>query len=120
MWIDILWGIASAKHFFSWRADHLGRNADVKNGFETGFRNGLAELPEAYQRQNIRLSTQETHINYEKYGIITLTTSEGSVYTFNYVVVTAPLSVLGITVQNNRHILNWAPPLPRGFQDFLP
>ncbi|OBA22940.1 FAD/NAD(P)-binding domain-containing protein [Metschnikowia bicuspidata var. bicuspidata NRRL YB-4993] len=120
MWDGILWEVASAKHFFSWGADHLGRNAHDKNGFETVFRNELAELPEAYQKQNIRLNTQVTHINYENNDYVTLTTSEGSVYTSDYVVVTAPLSVLRITDQNDRHILNWAPSLPQRFQNFLP
>lgn len=120
LWDGILWDFASAKHAFLWGVDHLGRNAYVKNGFINVFKNELIELPESYQKGNIRLNTQVTDINYEQKDIVTVSTSNGTTYTSDYVVVTTPLSVLRITDKTEGQYLNWTPPLPNKFKLFLP
>lgn len=120
LWDGISWDQASAKHSFIWGFDHFGRNAYVKNGYRTVFQNELDELPRWYQENNILLEKQVTKIDYSNPDLVSVTVSDGSVYTANYVVVTAPASVLRIVDPADQYYIDWAPSLPLHITSFWP
>ncbi|KAM9898186.1 hypothetical protein OXX79_006453 [Metschnikowia pulcherrima] len=120
LWDGISWEYASAKHAFLWGVEHVGRNAYVKNGYRTVYQNELDELPQKYQKHNILLNTQVAHIDYSDKSSVTVTTSAGAVFTADYLVVTAPMSVLRIDDASDAQFIRWSPPLPARIANMMP
>lgn len=112
LWDGISWDEASAKQTFCDSVSHAGRNAFVTNGFATVFDNELRELPQWYRERNIKLGTQVRSIDYLLDKLVTVTTATGEQYTAQYVIVTAPPSVLRITDPVDECYIAWNPPLP--------
>lgn len=110
LWDGISWTEASAKHQFVYGDDHLGRNAYVKNGFETVFNNELHELPVHYRQLNIHIDTHVTRVHRDHQGV-TVHTNKGTFHA-RYMVCTVPASLLCISDRSDPCYIEWTPPLP--------
>lgn len=120
LWDGILWDEMSAKQSLSASGVHLGRNAYVKNGFYTVFENELNELPSSYRENNIVTGTQVSLIDYLSKDLVTITTSDGKIFTADYVISTVPISILRISDDSDKQCIKWNPPLPKRFAELWP
>lgn len=128
LWIGSSWTDLSARNIVA--DDHLGRDALVLNGYKTVYNGEMAELLDLLHKDSvdeltvnnnsgvsINLNTEVFHIskNY-KTGLIEVSTKTNagviSLYTCDYIVVTAPLSILSLTDPKETGCITWSPPLP--------
>lgn len=114
MWGGVSWDKVSVK--LTYLADdesHLGRNAFNSSGYSTVFENELAELPEAFRSEKIKLNTTVDFIDYSDPRKVIVKTSGKGVETFkcDYLVVTIPFNVLSSPSPS----LIWQPALPSNF-----
>lgn len=119
LWDGLSWTECSARGAAA-DEGHLGRNAFVKNGFYSVYKNELDGLPQWYHDKNIRLNTQVTAIDYSHEKHVRVTTASGEVLEADYLVVTVPVSLLRLADPADECYLRWTPELPRRFTDLWP
>ncbi|CAI5759618.1 unnamed protein product [Candida verbasci] len=117
LWHGEYWGNLSGKYCFA-DAEHQGRNVFVLNGYTKVFENELNELPKTYQKNNIKLNTHVSRIDYSG-RLIEVTTRCGQVYTCDYLISTIPQTLLKITDTSDSYYIEWKPEIPKPIKEVL-
>lgn len=142
MWIGSSWEILSARTISTDK--HKGRDAMVLNGYSTVYNSEVEELVEASKLSSVDALVDPSSTNYEKNGGCSVklnhvvykiqwdpkkrevvvyskntVTNKTETFRSDYLVFTAPLSVLKLTDLQEEGAIEWMPPLPSDFRSSL-
>lgn len=136
LWIGSSWNDVSARNIVA--DEHLGRDALVLNGYKTVYNGEMSELLELLHKDSLdeltvknnsgvsfTLNTEVFNISKHPHtGVIEVSTKSShggdiTVYTCDYIIVTAPLSILTLTDPKETGCISWSPPLPQQIRKAL-
>lgn len=142
MWIGSSWEILSARTIATDK--HKGRDAMVMNGYSTVYNGELEELVKAAKLSSVDELVNPASTHYEKQGGCSIKlnsvvykiewdakkreivvhsknslTNKSEQFRSNFLVFTAPLSVLKLTDLKEEGAIEWTPPLPPTLRNSL-